>query len=110
MLDDLHGSTLFSKIDPKISYQKIQIKGGDTWKTAFKIKFGLYEWLVMPFGLTNPSNHFIRLMNHVLRDYVGKFVVVYFDNILVHSCSHNEHSDNLKQILLVLRNNHLLSV
>jgi hypothetical protein len=99
LFDQLVGAKVFSKVDLHSGYHQIKIRLKDVPKTAFSIRYGLYEYLVMSFGLTNAPTHFIYLMNSVFMSELDKFVMIFTDDILIYSKSEEEHAQHLRVIL-----------
>eukprot|EP00253_Pinus_taeda_P014260 PITA_14260 len=103
LLNKLKEFVYFYKLDLRSGYHRVRVAEKDAWKTTFKTKQGLYEWLVMPFGLTNALVTFMRVMNDALRPFIDDFVIVYLDDILVFNRTWEEHLKHVKQTLNVLK-------
>jgi len=102
LFDQLAGAAVFSKIDMRSGYHRPKIKREDVPKTAFRTRYGHYEFLVLPFGLNNAPAYFMDLMNHVFHLYLDKLIVVFIDDILIYFKSKEEHVKHLCTVLCTL--------
>jgi hypothetical protein len=98
---------VFSKIDLQLGYHQLKVRECDILKTAFILRYGLYEFTVISFRLTNPLAYFMYMIKKVFMEYLDKFVVVYIDDILVYSRSEEEHEGHLRLVLQKLRDHKL---
>jgi len=97
--DRVQRTQWFTKMDIKNGFHLIQMKEGDKWKTAFRNRYGLFEFQVMPFGLTNAPSTFQNMMNHILSDLLDAGVIAYMDDILIYAKTEEEHDDLVEEVL-----------
>nr|GFB36035.1 putative reverse transcriptase domain-containing protein [Tanacetum cinerariifolium] len=107
LFDQLQGSSVYSKINPRSGYLQLRVREEDIPKTTFKTRYGHYEFQVMPFGLTNVPAVFMDLMNRVCKPYLDKFMIIFIDDILIYSKDEKEHEEHLKAILELLKKEEL---
>jgi transposase InsO family protein len=103
LLERLSGAKYFTKLDLRGAYNLVRIRPGDEWKTAFRTRYGHFEYTVMPFGLTNAPAVFQHMANDIFRDFLDIFIIVYLDDILIYSKTQEEHNMHVRQVLLRLQ-------
>jgi len=109
LMDQLHWALVFSKIDLRSGYHQILVKAEDVEKVTFRSRYGHYKYVVMPFGVTNAPTLFMDYMNRIFRPFLDKFVVVFIDDILIYSRTHEEHTEHLRIVLGILRERQLFA-